>query len=56
MNYVIDTVVATGGIKYAAEKMQCYKNEAIDILNEFDDSEAKTYMIKLVDYITDRTY
>jgi len=56
VNYIIDTVVATGGIKYAAEKMQCYKNEAIDILNEFDDSEAKTYMIKLVDYITDRTY
>jgi octaprenyl-diphosphate synthase len=56
VNYIIDTVVATGGIKYAAEKMQCYKNEAIEILNEFDDSEAKTYMIKLVDYITDRTY
>jgi octaprenyl-diphosphate synthase len=56
VTYIIDTVVAEGGIKYAAEKMQCYKNEAIEILNEFDDSEAKTYMIKLVDYITDRTY
>ena len=56
VTYIIDTVVAAGGIKYAAEKMQCYKNEAIEILNEFDDSEAKTYMIKLVDYITDRTY
>jgi octaprenyl-diphosphate synthase len=56
VTYIIDTVAAAGGIKYAAEKMQCYKNEAIEILNEFDDSEAKTYMIKLVDYITDRTY
>lgn len=56
VTYIIDTVVAAGGIKYAAEKMQWYKNEAIEILNEFDDSEAKTYMIKLVDYITDRTY
>ena len=56
VTYIIDTVVAAGGIKYAAEKMEGYKNEAIAILNEFDDSEAKTYMIKLVDYITDRKY
>ncbi len=56
VNYIIETVVASGGIRYAEEKMLAYKNEAIALLHEFDDSEAKTHMIKLVEYITDRKY
>jgi len=56
VKYIIDTVVETGGIRYSTDSMMMYKKQAIDILNEFDDSEAKTNMIQLVDYITDRNY
>lgn len=56
VNYIIETVVNTGGIAYATEQMHAYKNEAIAILHEFPDNEARQHMIKLVDYITERKY
>ncbi|GBL35979.1 all-trans-nonaprenyl-diphosphate synthase [Filimonas sp.] len=56
VNYIIDTVVATGGIRYAEEKMRLYKNEALALLDEFDDTDTKKHMIQLVEYITDRKY
>jgi octaprenyl-diphosphate synthase len=56
IRYVIDVVIAHGGIEYATQKMKMYKNEAIELLNQFPDSESKTYMRKLVDYITERNY
>jgi octaprenyl-diphosphate synthase len=35
INFVIDTVIKTGGIKYAEEKMNQYRDEALDILYSF---------------------
>ncbi|MEN9340642.1 MAG: hypothetical protein RIQ62_1954, partial [Bacteroidota bacterium] len=56
VHWVIDTVVAHGGIRYAEQKMLDYKAEAMEILHRFPDSEARKHMIALVQYITDRKY
>ena len=56
VKYVIDTVVAAGGIAYAAEKMINYRDEALTILYEFPDSEVRKALETLVRYTTDRKY
>ena len=53
---VIDTVVKAGGIAYAAEKMNIYRNEALAILHEFPDNEVRRALEELVRYTTDRKY
>ncbi len=56
VRYVIDTVVANGGIDYAAEKMINYRDEALLILHQFPDSEVRDALEELVRYTTDRKY
>ena len=56
VRYVIDTVVETGGINYAAEKMNSYRDEALSILHEFEDNEVRKALEELVRYTTDRKY
>jgi len=53
---VIDTVVACGGISYATEKMNRYRDEALDILHGFADSPVRQALESLVRYTTDRKY
>jgi octaprenyl-diphosphate synthase len=53
---VIDTVVKCGGITYAIEKMNNYRDEALAILYEFDDTEVRKALESLVRYTTDRKY
>jgi octaprenyl-diphosphate synthase len=53
---VIDTVVKAGGIRYAAAKMNDYRNEALSILHEFPESEVRKALEELVIYTTDRKY
>ena len=53
---VINVVVAEGGIKYAEEKMNGYRDEALQILNEFENGEVKNALEELVRYTTDRKY
>lgn len=53
---VIDAVVAAGGIKYAEEKMNQYRDEALTILYEFPDNEVRKALEDLVRYTTDRKY
>jgi octaprenyl-diphosphate synthase len=54
--YVIDQVVMTGGIEYAIGKMNGYKTNALAILDEFPESEIRTGLINLVNFVTDRKY
>ncbi len=54
--YVIDAVHAAGGIAYTRGKMEAYKQEAMDILKTFPDSEIKTGFTDLVHFVTDRKY
>ena len=56
VKFVIDTVVATGGIEYANKKMMEYRDEALAILNEFENSEVRSALEQLVRYTTDRKY
>lgn len=52
--YVIDFVNSKGGINYAKQKMEEYKNNALNILNEFPDNEAKSSLKDLVEYTVAR--
>jgi octaprenyl-diphosphate synthase len=55
VRYVIDKVNESGGIAYARNKMQEYHSAAMAVLNDFDASEAKTSLMKLVDYTIERS-
>ena len=56
VQFVLDTVQACGGIEYAHNKMIAYRDEALAILNSFEDSEVKQALEQLVRYTTDRKY
>jgi len=56
IKFVIDTVTESGGIRYAAEKMNCYRDEALAILYSFNESPARKALEELVRYTTDRKY
>ena len=53
---VLDTVVQSGGIKYANEKMTAYRDQALAVLYEFPDSDVRQGLEELVRYTTDRKY
>jgi octaprenyl-diphosphate synthase len=53
---VIETVIKEGGISYATQKMNEYRDAAIAILQEFPDNEVRRTLEKLVLYTTDRKY
>lgn len=51
---VIDMVEKNGGLKYAAEVMNDYKDKAIAVLSEFPDNEAKIALTEMVNYTISR--
>jgi octaprenyl-diphosphate synthase len=56
VNFVIEKVKEFGGITYAVEKMNTYKKEALEILNEFPETDARKALSDLVSFVTDRKY
>jgi octaprenyl-diphosphate synthase len=56
VNWVIQQVEQSGGIAYAREKMNAYKREALDILNQFPESQVRQGLADMVLYVTDRKY
>ncbi len=56
VKFVIDAVVTAGGIKYAEQKMEAYRDEALSILHEFPESQVRNALEELVRYTTDRKY
>lgn len=50
----IELVIASGGIEYAHARMLEFKNEALDLLKDIPDSEAKRSLIGLVEYTVSR--
>jgi octaprenyl-diphosphate synthase len=56
VKWVIDTVVKTGGIKYAEQKMFAYRDEALNILKQYPSSDVNDALASLVRYTTDRKY
>ena len=51
---VIDFVRASGGIEYANEVMRDFRDKALDILNEFKESDYKASLSALVNFTIDR--
>ena len=51
---VVDFVIKTGGIKYATTVMHRYKDEALEILKSFPESDSKNSLIGLVEYTISR--
>ena len=56
VNWVIDTVINSGGIKYAEQKMNEYRDEALAIIDEFAHSKVGDALKDLVRYTTDRKF
>lgn len=56
VQYVLDVVSQNKGIEYTQRKMMEYKQEALNILDDFPDSEIKQGFEQLVNYVTDRNY
>jgi len=56
VKWVIRQVEETGGIAYAKNKMNEYKNEALDILHQFPESPVRQGLEDMVLYVTDRKY
>jgi octaprenyl-diphosphate synthase len=54
--YIIDAVTETGGIDYTISKMNTYKQEALQVLATFPESEIKKGFEDLVNFVTDRKY
>jgi octaprenyl-diphosphate synthase len=56
VQYVIKKVTETGGIEYATQKMNAYRDEALAILHTFEDNDSRRGLEELVRYTTDRKY
>ena len=56
IKFVINSVEEAGGIRYAVEKMNAYRDEALAILYEYDESPVRNALEELVRYTTDRKY
>ena len=56
VNQVIDVVKKSGGIAYSQQKMEEYRDKALQLLHEFDDTEVRQSLEELVRYTTDRKY
>lgn len=56
VRYVMDTVIAAGGLSYAAERMAGFRQEALKILEEFPESPIREGLAGLVHFVTDREY
>jgi octaprenyl-diphosphate synthase len=51
---LIELVTKKGGLEYAEQKMNEFKEKAINGLTEFEDCEARRSLIELMEYITTR--
>jgi octaprenyl-diphosphate synthase len=51
---VVSFVKSSGGIEYTIDRMNQYKDKAIDILNKYPDSDERKALITLVEYAVER--
>ena len=56
VHYLIQKVIEAGGIDYAIGKMNDYRDQAIAILQEFEDTDARKGLEELVNFTTGRKY
>lgn len=53
---LISYAVDNGGIEYAFSEMRRLRDCAVNILSDFPDSEIKTALVSLFDYIIERDH
>lgn len=51
---IIQFVKDSGGLEYTKNKMHDYKNKALEILSNFPDSEYKSSLLQMIDYVVER--
>ena len=51
---VMDAILNGPGLKYAREKMMVLRNEAVEILNDFEEGDAKNALIDMLDFTIQR--
>ncbi|TXH22902.1 MAG: polyprenyl synthetase family protein [Chitinophagaceae bacterium] len=56
VSWVLKKVAETGGIDYTIQKMNEYKNQALEILNQCPDNAYRQGLMDLVNYVTERKY
>ncbi|HQV05562.1 MAG: polyprenyl synthetase family protein [Chitinophagaceae bacterium] len=56
VKWVIEQVKETGGIDYATQKMNAFKDEALTILHQFPDNAIRKGLEDLVRFVTERKY
>ena len=56
VKWVIDQVEQAGGIAYAKEKMNAYRDKAIELLNQFPENDIRKGLEDMVRFVTDRKY
>ncbi|ANI89526.1 polyprenyl synthetase [Arachidicoccus ginsenosidimutans] len=56
VNFVIDAVKNTGGIDYASKTMYTFRDEALNLLFHYPQSETRDALEELVRFTTDRKY
>ena len=52
---VMDAILNGPGLKYAREKMMVLRNEAVEILNDFEEGDAKKALIDMLDFTIQRS-
>jgi octaprenyl-diphosphate synthase len=56
VQYVVEKVIESGGITYATEKMNEFKQKSISILHQFPENIYRRGLENLVNFVTDRKY
>ena len=54
MRQVIDKVKQEGGLEFAIEKMQFYREEALAVLDGFPNNEFRVALTLMVNYVIER--
>lgn len=54
VEWLMDRVSNSGGMKYAEEKMNEYKSKAVQLLREFPENKARNAIEELIDYSIER--
>ncbi|MFM8591856.1 MAG: polyprenyl synthetase family protein [Sphingomonadales bacterium] len=54
--WVLEQVVATGGIRYATQQMNYFKEQALSLLHTFPESNIRQGLEEMVLFVTDRKY
>lgn len=56
VEYLVGQVKQHGGIQYAEEKMKLFRNDALEILDQYPQSAIQSSLKQLVHFVTDRNY